>query len=106
MTKTKTTTAVLAGIFVLGMAGTANAEASHFGTLTIGTEGDTQTYTTVVTETAGRTTNGRTQAFDPMPADGINAEFAPGDDGWSPRWQLEDGTIFVCPLIGKPLDSM
>ena len=99
-----TTTAVLAGIFALGLAGNAGAESSHFGTLTIGTEGDTQTYTTVVTSTAGKTTNGPTQAFDP--AGPINAAYAPGDAGWSPRWETPDGTIFVCPLIGKPLDSM
>ena len=102
--KKTTTTAFLAGVFALGLAGNAGAEGAHFGTLTIGTEGDTETYTTVVTPTAGKTSNGPTQAFNP---DGpINAEFAPGDDGWSPRWQTPDGTIFVCPLIGKPQDSM
>ncbi|MDH3741230.1 MAG: hypothetical protein OER56_06480 [Hyphomicrobiales bacterium] len=104
MKKTKATTAVLAGIFAVGLAGNAWAEGAHFGELTIGTEGDTQTYTTVVTPTAGVTDNGPTQAFNP--AGPINAAYAPGDEGWSPRWETPDGTIFVCPLIGKPSESM
>ena len=105
MKKTTTASVLLAGAFALGLTGNAWAgNGAHFGTLTIGTEGDTETYSTVVTPTAGKTSNGPTQAFNP---DGpINAEFAPGDKGWSPRWELPDGTIFVCPLIGKPLDSM
>ena len=65
MKKIKTTTAILAAVFALGLAGSAGAEGAHFGTLTIGTEGDTQTYTTVVTPTAGNTDNGPTQAFNP-----------------------------------------
>lgn len=104
MKNKSTATALLAGALALGLAGNASAAGAGFGELTIGTVGDTETYTTVVTPTAGKTNNGPTQAFNPNGP--INAEFAPGDEGWSPRWELPDGTIFVCPLIGKPLSDL
>lgn len=60
---------------------------------------DGGTYDSVVTPTAGVTDQGPTQPLD-------SDVLAPGEAGYTPRWELEDGTIFVCPVLGVPNDEV